>query len=101
MNTSTSPRLAYDMKPVKSSQIHSIGHDAATNTLAIRFPAKGRKPGALYQYSNISGEEFAAFAAAPSIGSHFYKHIKSAPDRYPYERIIEQDPTDIAGAALD
>ncbi|MGL4692218.1 MAG: KTSC domain-containing protein, partial [Stenotrophomonas maltophilia] len=29
--------MRIDMQDVESSQIHSIGHDPATNTLAVRF----------------------------------------------------------------
>lgn len=36
--TSTTPATGrIQLFDVDSSQIHSIGHDAATNTLAIRF----------------------------------------------------------------
>jgi hypothetical protein len=76
------------MDSVESSQIHSIGHDAATNTLAIRFK-KGDAPAALYHYSGVTLEDFAAFKSAESIGSHFYKHIKPFKDKYPYVRIDE------------
>lgn len=34
-----------NLVPVNSSQIHSIGHDAATNTLAIRFKSRGETGG--------------------------------------------------------
>lgn len=34
MTITKHPTIA--MSPVKSSQIHSIGHDPATNTMAIR-----------------------------------------------------------------
>ena len=57
---------AINMSIVKSSQIHSIGHDVATNTLAIRFKSRG-EPAALYHYSNVSAEDFAAFRDAESV----------------------------------
>ncbi|MGF7131962.1 hypothetical protein P3T40_003445 [Paraburkholderia sp. EB58] len=76
------------MDSVESSQIHSIGHDAETQTLAIRFK-KGDAPAALYHYSNVTGEDFAAFKGAESIGSHFYKNIKPFKDKYPYVRVDE------------
>jgi hypothetical protein len=77
------------MEAVNSSQIHSIGHDAATNTLAIRFKSRG-KPAALYHYKNVTADDFAAFKGAESVGSHFYKNIKPDTDRYPYQRINEE-----------
>ena len=81
----TNARIA--LTPVESSQIHSIGHDAASNTLAIRFKNYKGEPAALYHYDNFTAEDFAAFKGAESIGSHFGKHIKTAPDKHPYRRI--------------
>lgn len=80
---------------VESSQIHSIGHDAATNTLAIRFLAKrgGDEPGSLYHYQNFSAEDFEAFQNAESIGSHFGKHIKVYDKKFPYTKIVEPSAT--------
>jgi hypothetical protein len=69
---------------VESSQIHGIGYDAATNTLAVRFKSKAGLPAALYEYSNVTAEDFAAFKGAESIGSHFYKHIKPHREKYPF-----------------
>jgi hypothetical protein len=78
-----------NLVPVNSSQIHSIGHDAATNTLAIRFKSRG-EPAALYHYSNVSVDDFAAFKGAESVGSHFYKNIKADTERFPFQRINEE-----------
>lgn len=68
--------------PVNSSQINAIGYAAATNTMRIEF-----KSGSLYEYANVTPEVFEAFAKAPSIGSHFYKHIKPFADKYPYVKL--------------
>ncbi|KVP76891.1 hypothetical protein WJ94_15880 [Burkholderia ubonensis] len=87
---STTTHIA--VQPVESSQIHAIGHDPATNTLAIRF--KNRTTGAptsLYHYANFTAEDFEAFRDAESIGSHFGKHIKPYDKKYPYTRIDEPD----------
>ncbi len=51
-----------NMRPVTSSQIHSIGHCPNTNTLAIRFKAKNGGPAALYHYKNVQAEDFTAFS---------------------------------------
>jgi len=83
------PKIAMDS--VESSQIHSIGHDADSNTLAVRFKNKAGTPAALYHYSNVTVEDFSAFKGAESIGSHFYKHIKPLPDKYPYQRVVEAE----------
>ncbi|MGN6085833.1 KTSC domain-containing protein [Trinickia sp.] len=75
------------MESVESSQIHSIGHDAASNTLAIRFKNKAGEPSSLYHYANVSAEDYAAFKGAESIGSHFYKGIKPFAEKYPYVKV--------------
>jgi hypothetical protein len=77
------------MQPVESSQIHSIGHDAESNTLAIRFKNYKGEPGSLYHYNHVSAEQFAAFADAESIGSHFYKQFKNATVEHPFKRVDE------------
>ncbi|AVT58529.1 KTSC domain-containing protein [Pectobacterium versatile] len=82
--------MTINMTPVKSSQIHSIGHDPVTGTLAIRFNGRDNAPGNLYHYSNVSADDFAAFSGADSVGSHFYRNIKPHTDRFPYQRINEE-----------
>ena len=80
------------MTPVQSSQIHSIGHDPETNTMQVRFLAgrgEQRGPGALYQYTGVSAEDFAAFEKAESKGSYFGKVFKPAADRFPFTRVDE------------
>lgn len=89
---STIPAIA--MTPVESSQIHSIGYDEETQTLAIRFKDRATgAPTSLYHYDNATPANFAALQSAESIGSHFYKHIKPHVDRFPY-RCIEKMPAD-------
>lgn len=79
---------AIDMQEVESSQIHSIGHNAETGTLAIRFrDRRTNLPTSLYHYSNFTAEDFAAFSEAESKGSHFGKHIKPYDKKYPYAKV--------------
>jgi hypothetical protein len=80
------PQIA--LVPVTSSQLHSIGHDADTNTLAIRFKGKNG-PGSLYHYKNLTKDDFAAFSNAESKGSFFKSKIKIATDSYPFTKIDE------------
>jgi hypothetical protein len=68
---------------VESSQIHAIGHDPVTETLAIQFVRKGA-PDAVYHYSNFTAAEYTAFAGAPSIGKHFGQHIQPHKEKHPY-----------------
>lgn len=78
------------MQEVESSRIHSIGHDAQTNTLAIRFRGK-KGPTSLYHYAEFTAANFEAMKNAESIGSHFYRYIKPFAERFPYT-CIEKTP---------
>jgi hypothetical protein len=69
------------LEPVTSSQIESIGHDPATNTLGIKF-----KQGGTYHYANFTADDFAAFKSAESVGSHFHRNIKPHKDKWPYKK---------------
>lgn len=80
--------LSIPLQPVESSQIHSLGYDPATSTLAIRF--KNRTTGeatSLYHYRNVSPELFEQFRTAESIGSFFIRNIKPMVIEFPYTRI--------------
>lgn len=88
MNTETKHHPYIAMDSVESSQIAAIGHDPATNALAIQFaPKKDGTPGSIYHYKNFTAEDFAKFKAAESIGSHFGKHIKNETEKYPFVRV--------------
>lgn len=76
-----------EMKEVKSTQIHSLGFDPATGTLAIRFHGKNG-PGGLYHYSNFTPEQFKAFSECESKGKYFGANVRGNKD-YPYKRIDE------------
>jgi hypothetical protein len=76
------------MTEVVSSQIHSIGHHAPTQTLAIRFKAKAGV-GSLYHYTNVTAEMFGELGGAASVGAYFGQHIKAHPELYPCTRIVE------------
>ncbi|QHE11891.1 KTSC domain-containing protein [Burkholderia glumae] len=73
-----------DTHPVSSSQVHSIGYDAETETLAVRFKdCKTGAPTSLYHYANFTQANHDALRTADSIGSHLYRHIKPHPERFP------------------
>jgi hypothetical protein len=94
MNTAAATQQpAIALAPVESAQIHAIGHDPDTNTLAICFKrgsGAARGPGSVYHYSNFTADEFAAFKQAESLGKHFKAWIKPFADKYPYHRVAEQ-----------
>lgn len=82
------------LQDVVSSQIHAIGYDPETQTLAVRFTrgyGEKRGPGSLYHYANVTREDYDAFLAAESKGRHFGQHIKPFADKYPYQKIVESD----------
>ena len=81
------PRPSIDLTPVKSSQVKAIGHDPATNTLAVQFM---HGAGHLYCYPNVTADMHKAFAGAESIGAHFGKHIKALPfEKYEAPKVEE------------
>lgn len=59
-------------KPVESSQIRSIGYDAATETLEVEF-----KGGEVWQYSHFPQQMWLEFESAPSIGKYFSSQIRA------------------------
>lgn len=80
------------MVEVESSQIHSIGHDPETSTLAIRFYrgfGRDQRVGSLYHYANFPAADFAQFRDAESKGRHFGQFIKPFSHKYPYTRVAE------------
>jgi hypothetical protein len=74
------------MSPVESSQLHAIGHDSATNTLAIQFKNKSG-PSGVYHYANFTPEQFAEFSGAESTGAHFGKFIKTETEKHPFIKV--------------
>ena len=79
------PTIALDS--VTSSQLHSYGYDAATQTLAIRFKNFNGNVGSTYHYANFTPTDWDAFKAAESKGSHFGKFIKKEAVKYPYIKV--------------
>lgn len=67
-------------QPVVSSNLASIGYDAATSTLEVEF-----RQGGLYRYSGVPGTVHAELMAADSHGKYFDINVKKA--GYPYQRI--------------
>lgn len=58
------------MVPVTSSNIESIGYDAAGRTLHIKFKSSGT-----YKYGGVTGAEHRLLMAAQSKGKHLREHI--------------------------
>jgi hypothetical protein len=75
-----------ELNPVVSSQICAIGHDEKSSLL-IQFKDREGNPGSIYRYENFSFKHYLTFREAESIGSYFYRHIKSAPHTYPFKKL--------------
>ncbi|MGH8446487.1 MAG: KTSC domain-containing protein [Solimonas sp.] len=61
--------------PVKSSNIRSVGYDAAPQTLEIEFTS-----GTLYQYAKVPAEKHTGLMAAESVGRYFGTEIRGKYD---------------------
>lgn len=57
--------------PVSSSNIESVGYDAATRTLEVEFLS-----GSVYQYSNVPADKFTGMMNASSKGDYLNYWIK-------------------------
>lgn len=62
---------------VESSNLASIGYDAANEILEIEF-----NHGGVYQYFDVPKNEYGALMYASSHGQYFDRHIKKAGYRY-------------------
>jgi hypothetical protein len=62
-----------DRERVSSTNIRSVGYDAASETLEVEF-----KDGDVYRYSPVPARVHDALMAAPSHGKYFNAHIKNA-----------------------
>lgn len=81
------PSKPIELTPVESSQIRAIGYDAKSKTLHIQFhPKKDQEP-VTYAYDNVTPSEHGALIGAESIGSHFYKTLKSDPKKWPFKKL--------------
>lgn len=68
-----------DRKPVKSSNIDSIGYDAASKTLEICF-----KNGGVYQHAEVPQDAYDSLMSADSKGSHYAEHFRG---KYPHTKV--------------
>lgn len=60
--------------PVTSSTIVSVGYDEATLTLHVEVRRRGGSD--VYEFRGVTRAHHDAFMAAPSLGSHFARHIR-------------------------
>lgn len=58
--------------PCQSSNVKSVGYDAATKKLHIEFGS-----GAVHEYDEVESEQHRALMEAESIGTHFHHQIRN------------------------
>lgn len=78
--------------PVTSSQIAALGHDPINLKMQVEFKSfKPDKPTSVYEFSNVSQEDFAALMNAESIGKTFNAGIKANPTKYPFRKLTTEE----------
>ncbi len=60
-----------------SRQVHWARYDAATRTLEIDFKGKDGAKQSTYSYAEVSEDDWKAFQAAESKGTHFARAIRN------------------------
>jgi len=73
--------MPIDMKPVESSQIESVGYDADTQTLFIKFKGTGKA----YSYAEVPQEVYDG-SFSGSAGKHFGAKVRGV---YAYTKLEE------------
>lgn len=71
-----------NMIEVTSSQIRTMGHDEATETMRVEF-----HNGSSYLYSPVPAALFKEIVESESVGKAFNEKIKKKPDTYPYVKV--------------
>jgi len=66
------------LQPVKSSNIHSMGYEASTKKLQVRF-RKGKGKSLPYEYPNFPESRYKGLMKAKSKGKYFHKHVRHLP----------------------
>lgn len=60
------------MKSLKSSNIDSVGYDAATRTMHVVFKGKDT----VYEHYDVGPDDHVSFVHDPSPGAHYSRHIR-------------------------
>lgn len=68
-----------EMKKVSSSNIESVGYDATSEEVHVRF-----LNGSLYKYKGVPEWDYLGLLEASSTGSYLHRNFKNV---YSYERI--------------
>lgn len=79
--TTNAPVLVIPRKPVACSTLAAIGYHADTKTLDIEF-----RSGGVHRLTGVTPQDFSGLRCAPSIGSHYIRHIRG---KFPTESMVE------------
>lgn len=63
------------MHDVKSSNLHSVGHDGAS--LLVRFRDAKGGPGKLWRFNGVDAQHVDGIKSADSPGKYFYRTIRA------------------------
>lgn len=69
----------FDMQPVASTQIDSVGYNEETKELRVSF-----QNGSLYSYSGVPRSIYDGLLTAPSVGQFFNYSVKHG---FPFRRL--------------
>ena len=69
----------FEMIPVVSSNVESIGYNEGTQILRVKFLTGG-----IYEYKNVPLMEFEQLKNTSSVGSYLNRNIAR---NYPYEKV--------------
>lgn len=75
------------MQCVKSSLLSHHHYDPGNTLLTVRF----RSGGGIYQYADVTVEDWAQYMAAASKGSHFLKNVKT---KFAYKKLTPEEAND-------
>lgn len=67
----------------RSSNIHFVAYDAATQTLEITFKSGGR-----YRYHHVSPLEHQRFMSSRSLGKAYNQMFWGQPKRHPSQKLV-------------
>ncbi len=89
----------------ESSQIYAVAHQPDTMTMTIQFPKRDHGQiiggGSVYQYANVTPQQYEEFQAAPSKGSYFGAHFKPKGEEHPFVKLTDEEVAEFITAPVE
>jgi hypothetical protein len=89
----------------ESSQIYAVAFQPDTMTMTVQFPKREKGQilggGSVYQYSNVTPQQFDEFLAAPSKGAYFGAHFKPKAEEHPFVKLTEEEVAEFITAPVE